>query len=305
MKEKFTQSVQATIARLALPASYQRAVERVVCALAAEISNRHQAMGRPIVIGLNGTQGSGKSTVSEFLKLSLELLHGLPTAVMSLDDIYLSKPAREQLALKVHPLLKTRGVPGTHHVSLGIETIDSLLSASEKNSTLLPGFDKSVDDVLPLSSWRQFQGRAQVVILEGWCVAARAQNEKALLEPINTLELKEDNRAVWRNYVNAQLESQYPPLFNKIDFQVMLKAPGFECVFGWRLLQEQKLTAQMNRLGRGTEPNQGLLDEAALKYFLMHYERLTRFMLSDLPGRMDAVIPVRRDHRLLDLELKR
>jgi len=304
MNEKFTQSVQAAITRLALPASYRQAVEGVVCALAAEISKRHQAMGRPIVIGVNGSQGSGKSTVSEFLKLSLELLHGLPTAVMSLDDIYLSKPAREELALRVHPLLKTRGVPGTHQISLGLETIDSLLTASDTYSTFLPGFDKSIDDVLPLSNWRPFQGRAEVVILEGWCVAARAQNEEALLEPVNTLELNDDLSGVWRSYVNAQLESHYPVLFNKIDFTVMLKAPDFECVFGWRLLQEQKLLAQMKRLGRCTEGNKDLLGEAELKYFLMHYERLTRFMLTDLPGWVDAVIPVSRDHRMLDLEFR-
>jgi len=305
MKEKFTQSVQAAITRLALPASYRQAVEGVVCALAAEISNCHQAMGRPIVVGLNGSQGSGKSTVSEFLKLSLELLHGLPTALVSLDDIYLSKSDREKLALEVHPLLKTRGVPGTHQLSLGLETIDSLINASDASRTLLPGFDKSIDDVLPLSNWRPFQGRAEVVILEGWCVAARAQNEEALLEPVNTLELNDDLSGVWRNYVNAQLESHYPVLFNKIDFNVMLKAPDFDCVFGWRLLQEQKLLAQVKNLGRRQEAKQGLLGEAELKYFLMHYERLTRFMLTDLPDRMDAVIPVSRDHRLLNLELRR
>jgi len=305
MKEKFTQSVQAVVTRLALPESYHQAVEHVVCALAVEISDRRRAAGRPIVVGLNGSQGSGKSTVSEFLKLSLELLHGLPTAVMSLDDIYLSKLARERLALEVHPLLKTRGVPGTHQVSLGLETIDSLLSASDTSSTLLPGFDKSIDDVLPLSSWRLFQGRAEVIILEGWCVAARPQSEGALLESVNTLELNADSRGVWRNYVNTQLESHYPALFNKIDFNVMLKAPDFECVFGWRLLQEQKLLAQVKNLDRCPEASKGLLGEAELKYFLMHYERLTRFMLTDLPGRMDAVIPVCRDHRLLDLELKR
>jgi len=305
MKEKFTQSVQAAITRLALPASYCQAVEGVVCALAAEISNRHQATGRPIVVGLNGSQGSGKSTVSEFLKLSLELLHNLPTAIMSLDDIYLSKPAREKLALEVHPLLKTRGVPGTHQLSLGLETIDSLINASGASRTLLPSFDKSIDDVTPRSNWRQFQGRAEVLILEGWCVAARAQSEGALLEPVNTLELNEDSRGVWRNYVNAQLESHYPVLFNKIDFNVMLKAPDFDCVFGWRLLQEQKLMAQVKNLGRRQEAKQGLLGEAELKYFLMHYERLTRFMLTDLPDRMDAVIPVSRGHRLLNLELRR
>jgi len=305
MNEKFTQSVQAAITRLALPASYLRAVEGVVCALAAEISNHHQAAGRPIVVGLNGSQGSGKSTVSEFLKLSLELLHNLPTAIMSLDDIYLAKSAREKLALKVHPLLKTRGVPGTHQISLGLETIDSLINASDASRSLLPGFDKSIDDVTPRSSWRQFQGRAEVVILEGWCVAARAQSEGALLEPVNTLELNEDSRGVWRNYVNTQLESHYPVLFNKIDFNVMLKAPDFDCVFGWRLLQEQKLMAQVKNLGRRQEAKQGLLGEAELKCFLMHYERLTRFMLTDLPDRMDAVIPVSRDHRLLNLELRR
>ena len=53
----------------------------------------------------------------------LELVHGLRAAILSLDDIYLSGADRLQRANTIHPLLATRGVPGTHDVGLGLQLL--------------------------------------------------------------------------------------------------------------------------------------------------------------------------------------
>ena len=57
-----------------------------------------------------------------------------------------------------------------------------------------------------------------------------------------------------------------------------------------RKLQEDKLLAN--------DPSgKAIMDEAALGRFLMHYERLTRWMLEEMPARADAVIPIGADQR--------
>ena len=70
---------------------------------------------RPYVLGLSGLQGSGKSTLARVIKTQAEQ-RGWPTEVLSLDDFYYSRSEREALAHQVHPLLRTRGVPGTHEI---------------------------------------------------------------------------------------------------------------------------------------------------------------------------------------------
>ena len=289
------------MAELQLPQEYAQAVEDIISPLARRVAQHRQKNGRPVVVGINGAQGSGKSTLAAFLKLKLEEHHGLPTALMSLDDLYLSKHQRQRLAQTVHPLLKTRGVPGTHDVSLGVETICQLTTASASAKTLIPRFDKTTDDPCPKEQWVSFQGKAEVVILEGWCVSARPQHQTALQHPVNVLERDEDNEGVWRNYVNQQLITDYPALFNLIDLKVLLKVPCFERVLAWRTLQESKLRQQAQVTAPVLFEDSPLMDGAELQRFVMHFERLTRFMLVDLPGRVDTVIEVDDDHRLVGL----
>jgi D-glycerate 3-kinase len=70
------------------------------------------------IIGLSGGQGAGKSTITEILKFILKARYGLELCIFSIDDFYKTKVERKKMSKNVHPLFLTRGVPGTHDVSL-------------------------------------------------------------------------------------------------------------------------------------------------------------------------------------------
>ena len=72
---------------------------------------------RPYILGLSGLQGSGKSTLAAVLKAHAEA-RDWATEVLALDDFYYTRGERGLLAQQVHPLLRTRGVPGTHEIEL-------------------------------------------------------------------------------------------------------------------------------------------------------------------------------------------
>lgn len=241
----------------------------------------------PLVVGVNGAQGTGKSTMSKVLALALEHEHQLSCAIISIDDIYLTRDERSQLACDVHPLLQTRGVPGTHDVAMGIDLIQQLKA---RKTPAIPVFDKAVDDRAPKSQWVSFTQPVDVILFEGWCVGAMAQPASALTEPCNQLEKTEDADAAWRSYVNAQLETAYPQLFALMDRLVMLKAPDFECVYEWRRLQEDKL--------RLRQQGAGIMDDEQITRFIMHYERLTRWMFQEMPDRADCVLELSHDHSI-------
>ena len=101
-----------------MPLSFLKTVDAWYMPLAEQISKHHAAAGRTLLIGMNGSQGSGKSTLAALLTRLLANNHGLKAIDLSIDDFYHSRQSRLSLANKVHPLLETRGVPGTHDVSL-------------------------------------------------------------------------------------------------------------------------------------------------------------------------------------------
>lgn len=242
-----------------------------------------------LIIGINGAQGSGKSTLCDFLRLILEQCHGQRVVVLSIDDLYLTRAERQALASEVHPLLITRGVPGTHDVELGLATLNRLRNAAESDLTPLPAFDKASDDRRPAEDWLVFHGRPDILLFEGWCVGATPQPEAALREPMNELERDEDADGRWRSYVNRQLKTDYRRLFAKLDRLIFLRVPGMDRVLEWRTLQEQKLAANA---GAGRH----VMDAAAIRRFVMHYERLTRLNLADLPARADLTLSLTDDH---------
>ena len=63
-----------------------------------------------------GSQGAGKSTLAKIFKLVLEKAYKKKVMLLSIDDYYLSKNKRKKLSKNIHPLLITRGVPGTHDI---------------------------------------------------------------------------------------------------------------------------------------------------------------------------------------------
>lgn len=259
--------------------------------LAEQIKMHHMSAGKPIIVAINGCQGSGKSTLTDYLKDYLENIHGLKIANLSLDDFYFSQIERESLAEKIHPLFKTRGVPGTHDIKLAMQIIKQLVADS--GTIRLPRFDKSTDNPFPNDCWPEISTPVDIVIFEGWCVGAQHQITSMLQQPVNTLESEQDQSGVWRQYVNQQLKNVYEPLYSNIDFWIMLKAPSFENVYAWRLEQEQKLAKQSK------ENAQGIMSEQQIASFIQYYQRLTEHMLNTLPSKSDVVFELDSQRQIL------
>lgn len=268
-----------------LPASYAETVEAVALPLARRI----EAAARPggLVVGVCGAQASGKSTLTAVVRRLLEM-RGLKVALFSLDDIYLTRAERQDLARDIHPLLATRGVPGTHDVAWGQALIEGLRGPGR---TLLPAFDKARDDRKPGAL---FEGPADVVLFEGWCVGARPQAPAALASPVNALERDQDSGGVWRTYANTALAGPYQDLFSRLDLLVLLQAPGFEAVLDWRTQQERKLRERLAREGGDASR---VMSDDQVETFIAHYERLTRWILEEMPRRADIVVRLDKQRR--------
>jgi D-glycerate 3-kinase len=246
---------------------------------------------QPIVIGLCGAQGSGKSTAAGQVGAALAA-EGIRVVVLSLDDFYLTAAERRVLGEEVHPLLHTRGVPGTHDVALATTVLDQLRSGK---SVRLPRFGKAQDDRAPSDRWRTAPPGVQIILFEGWCVGARAQSEAALAIPVNALEAEQDRSGGWRRFVNDQLAGPYQSLFARLDRLILLRAPGFEVVRTWRTEQEEDLR---RAAGNGTRAG---MSNAEIKTFIQHYERLTRHILEEMPARADLTIGLDEHRCVIDV----
>jgi len=240
---------------------------------------------RPLLAGLSGLQGSGKSTFARTLARRAAQ-QGARLVVLSLDDFYLARHARQRLARALHPLCATRGVPGTHDIDLLDDVLRALASAGPAMPARVPRFDKGRDTRLPPSRWRRIDHPPDIVLLEGWCVGVPAQAAAALVSPCNALERDEDIDGCWRRWANTQLADRYTTLWRRLQRLILLQAPDFRVVRAWRGEQER------GRLARAA-PH--ALHGAALDRFLMHYERLSRHALRSLPGQADLRIVL--DHR--------
>lgn len=266
-----------------LPAAYLDTAGRYFDPLVERLRRASAAASGSLRVALNGSQGSGKSTLCAYLRAALEKRHGLPCVDLSLDDFYLTRAEREVLAARVHPLLRTRGVPGTHDVTLLRHTLKAL-AGSDRGDVAVPRFDKACDDRAPHDAWTRVPGPTAVVLLEGWCLGARAVADAELVAPLNDLERDEDPEAIWRRYANQCLREEYEPLYDDFDLWLMLVAPGFEQVLAWRTEQENKLRAATG--GQGA----GLMGDAELHRFVTLFERHTRQCLARLPETVDVLL---------------
>jgi D-glycerate 3-kinase len=277
-----------------LPESFAAVACDYYAPVGERIAGWYNAAGAPLGIALNGGQGTGKSAFASFLRIYLEQFYGLRVFVLSLDDLYKTRAERSKLSASVHPLLATRGVPGTHDLKIGMEVAMGCLGYEQKNITS-PVFEKQNDDRALREAWHHVSGPVDILILEGWCVSAIPEPEGALLDPINALERDSDFDGIWRRYVNMMLQQEYQKFFELFPRTVLLKAPSFECILRWRTKQEHKLRDKL-AAGGGAGSPVGLMSDAAVEKFVMHYERLTRWMLAELPERADVCIHLNEEH---------
>ncbi|MFC4699294.1 kinase [Glaciecola siphonariae] len=248
-----------------------------------DLHNSHQEGARlPLFVGINGAQGSGKSTLSALLVTLFRQVHKMNAVSMSLDDFYLTKSQRTHLAKTIHPLLQTRGVPGTHDLALMQQTLHALLQAQP---CAIPKFDKASDDRANEATWDKITHSVDIIILEGWCVGAAPQSPEQLAVDANALESTHDSAHIWRNYVNNALKEDYQGVFEKLNYLIMLKAPSFEQIYQWRLEQERKM--QQRNIDNGNSA--GGMSPADIANFIQHYQRITEFGLYELPKRCNEV----------------
>ena len=239
---------------------------------------------RARVYGISGLQGSGKSTLAaQVARLAGE--RGIRAAVLSLDDCYLDHDERARLARDVHPLLATRGPPGTHDMALATQTLDALRAG---DPVALPRFDKLADGKRPVSDWPRVED-VELALFEGWFLGTPTEPADALAEPVNALERDEDPDGRWRRWCNDALGRDYPALWARIDRLMLLQAPGFDIVPRWRWQQEQSLQAE--------QPDRHAMTRAQVERFVQFFERTSRQALRTLPGIADAVAPLDAERR--------
>lgn len=227
--------------------------------------------------GISGPQGSGKSTLAAQLA-GAAAARGVRVASISIDDFYLDLDERRALARDVHPLLATRGPPGTHDVALACRTLDALRAG---RPTPLPAFDKAADRRQPQPGWPVLEG-VDLVVFEGWLLGTPPQRDQDLVEPVNVLERDEDRDGRWRRWCNEALGRDYPPLWERIDRLLFLCPPDFSVVPGWRWQQERAL--------RQADPQRRGMDRAGVERFVCHFERVTRHAMRTLPRIADVSV---------------
>ena len=293
MSEANIVDITPFLAKHQLPLKYQYLSEQYFVPLAHDILESKKS-STPLFVGINGCQGSGKTTLADFLVTWFSNNTSLNTVALSIDDFYLGKESRKQLAQDVHPLFVTRGVPGTHDTDLMNKTITQLLAGEV--GVALPRFNKHQDDCVAEQDWVKNLAPVDIVFLEGWCVGSEPQPLFSLSEPLNELEQLNDKEGVWRRCINSCLANEYKSIFNKIDYKIMLKAPSFSDVFTWRKEQEQKLIA---RSGVGS----GTMTDEQLVYFISHFERITRENLNTLSRKANALIELDSNRDIVSMHL--
>jgi D-glycerate 3-kinase len=253
---------------------------------------------KPLIIGLAGGQGSGKTTISSILTLILKRYFKLNVCKVSIDDFYKTRKDRKLLSKKKHDLLMTRGVPGTHDINLLLSFFKKIKSKNFK-TLQIPTFNKAIDDRCSKTLWQKIKIKPDVIIFEGWCVGARAQTSSQLIKPINSLEKFYDQDAKWRSYVNNQMKTKYKTLFKHLDGLLYLKAKNFSLLREWRLKQERKLWIQTKN-----KKNLKIMSSADVTNFMQTYQRITQQMFKDAIKSSSIIMDLNSKHQIQKVKFR-
>ena len=247
---------------------------------------------KPYFVGLAGGQGTGKTTISSIIKIILEKYFKLKVFKISIDDFYKTRKERIALSKKVHPMLLTRGVPGTHDINMMLDFFKKSKAKKFKNMKL-PNFNKAIDDRFPKNKWNTINKRPDVIIFEGWCVGARAETNKTLKKSINSMEKANDQKLVWRKYVNQQLKNKYKKLYSQLNCMIYLKAKNFSLLQKWRLKQEHKLWLKTKKKG-----GHKIMSKGDVINFMQTYQRITQNMFKNMPKYASIILNLNSNHQI-------
>ena len=245
---------------------------------------------RPYFVGLAGGQGTGKTTTSSLIKIILIKFFKLNVFRISIDDFYKTRKERISLSKKVHPMLLTRGVPGTHDINMILSFFKKAKSRKFKRLKL-PTFNKAVDDRFSKKKWYDLKKRPDVIIFEGWCVGAKSENSITLKKTINSMEKAKDQKHIWRKHVNDQLKSKYKTLYSQLNCLIYLRAKNFSLLQKWRLKQERKLWIK-------SKVKSKIMSRGDVINFMQTYQRITQNMFKYMPKYASIIFNLNSNHQI-------
>ena len=247
---------------------------------------------KPLIVGFAGGQGTGKTTITSLISLILKNYFKLNVFKISIDDFYKTRNERKMLSKTKHPLLMTRGVPGTHDYRIILNFFKKV--KNKKFIALkLPKFDKSIDDRCKKKFWYKVKSKPDTIILEGWCIGAKAEKNQNIIKPINLIEKVKDPNLVWRKYVNTQLKTNYKKLFKQLNEIIYLKAPGFKLLQKWRTKQEKRLVSKSKN-----KKNLKIMSEGDIINFMQTYQRITQNMFRHMPKYASIILNLNTNHQI-------
>ena len=247
---------------------------------------------KPYFVGLAGGQGTGKTTTSTLIKIILNKYFKLNVFRISIDDFYKTRKERISLSKRVHPMLLTRGVPGTHDINMMLNFFKK--SKSKKFKRLkLPTFNKAIDDRFSKKHWYDLKKKPDVIIFEGWCVGAKSEKNDTLKRTINSMEKTKDQKQIWRKYVNDQLKTKYRKLYSQLNCLIYLKAKDFSLLQKWRLKQERKLWIKSKK-----SSNTKIMSKQDVLSFMQTYQRVTQNMFRYMPKYASIIINLNSNHQI-------
>ena len=254
---------------------------------------------KPYFVGLAGGQGTGKTTTSSLIKIILNKYFKLNVFRISIDDFYKTRKERISLSKRVHPMLLTRGVPGTHDINMMLNFFKNVKSKKFKRLKL-PTFNKAIDDRFNKKKWYDLKKRPDVIIFEGWCVGAKSEKRNTLKKTINKMEKIKDQKHIWRKFVNNQLKSKYKKLYSQLNCLIYLKAKDFSLLQKWRLKQERKLWIKSKK-----NSNSKIMSKADVLSFMQTYQRITQNMFRYMPKYASIIINLNSNHQIKSAVYKR
>ena len=247
---------------------------------------------RPYFVGLAGGQGTGKTTISSLIKIILTKYFKLKVFKISIDDFYKTRKERLILSNRIHPMLLTRGVPGTHDINMMLNFFRKAKSKKFKRLKL-PTFNKANDDRFSKKKWYDLKSKPDVIIFEGWCVGAKSEKNNSLRKTINSMEKVKDQKQIWRKYVNQQLKSKYKNLYSQLNCLIYLKAKNFSLLQKWRLKQERKLWLNSKR-----NSNLKIMNKEDVINFMQTYQRITQNMFRYMPKYASIILNLNSNHQI-------
>ena len=253
---------------------------------------------KPFFVGLAGGQGTGKTTTSSIIKIILEKYFQLNVFKISIDDFYKTRKERILLSKKIHPMLLTRGVPGTHDINMMLNFFKKAKNKKFK-SFQLPNFNKAIDDRFAKKYWYNIKKKPDVIIFEGWCVGAKHEKKSSLNKAINSMERIKDPKKVWRKYVNHQLKQKYKDLYSQLNCLIYLKAKNFSLLQKWRLKQENKLWLKSKKTSKHK-----IMNKEDVISFMQTYQRITENMFKKMTKYASIIVNLGSDHQINSIKYK-